>query len=395
MSETRSTISSLTNSTISSVAKNIPTSFTDIVDKWKSLDQQFQTYLIFTIITIIAIVYLGWMSYLSSLQTRNCTFMNDIYSEMNGNISSMKYDTSANLFDYYIKTAYNACSGGSYKNDYVDICNLKAIIKQGVRCLDFEVYSIDNQPVVSTSTIDDYHVKETFNYVPFGGKDSVMETINGYAFASGTAPNPTDPLIIHLRIKSNNLDMISNLASIFGNYSSLMLGKQYSYENEGKNLGRMPLSTFQNKIILIVDKNNTTFMQNDEFLEYVNMTSNSVFMRSYHYFDVYNTHDVNELTNFNKTGLTIVLPDKGINPPNPSPLYCRTWGCQMVAMRYQYVDSYLISDASFFDEDGHAFVLKPYDLRYHPIIVPDPNPPVKEYSYETRNITTPWYNFDF
>ena len=36
------------------------------------------------------------------------------------------------------------------------------------------------------------------NSVSFG---SVMDTINNYAFAGGTCPNPTDPIIIHLRIK--------------------------------------------------------------------------------------------------------------------------------------------------------------------------------------------------
>ena len=53
------------------------------------------------------------------------------------------------LYDYYIKTAYNACAGGSYKNDFVNICNLKAILKQGVRCLDFEIYSVDDKPPVN------------------------------------------------------------------------------------------------------------------------------------------------------------------------------------------------------------------------------------------------------
>jgi hypothetical protein len=89
--------------------------------------------------------------------------------------------------DYYIKTAYNACSGGAYRNSYVDISHLKTVIKQGVRCLDFEIYSIDNQPVVATSTSNDFFVKETFNYVPFGGENGVMDTINNHAFASGTA----------------------------------------------------------------------------------------------------------------------------------------------------------------------------------------------------------------
>ena len=47
------------------------------------------------------------------------------------------------LKDYYIKSAYNACSGGDYKNDYVDLCVMKDLLKQGVRGLDFEIFSIE------------------------------------------------------------------------------------------------------------------------------------------------------------------------------------------------------------------------------------------------------------
>ena len=44
-------------------------------------------------------------------------------------------------------------------------------------------------------------------------KYHIEDTINNYAFAGGTCPNPTDPLIIHLRIKSNNQDVYKKLAA--------------------------------------------------------------------------------------------------------------------------------------------------------------------------------------
>ena len=69
------------------------------------------------------------------------------------------------LRDFYIKTAHNCCAGGSFKNSYVDLCHLRTAIKQGVRCLDFEIYSIDDKPVVAASSVDDYTVKETYNSI--------------------------------------------------------------------------------------------------------------------------------------------------------------------------------------------------------------------------------------
>ena len=368
---------------------------TDYLSKLKSLDEDFQSYMIMALIFIILIIFIGYMIYLSKLDNSECDYMNNLYSTVDGNIrpiSGNDPDCKFNLYDYYIKTAYNACSGGSYKNDFVNICNLKAVLKQGVRCLDFEIYSVNNQPVVATSTSDDYYVKETFNSVSFG---SVMDTINNYAFAGGTCPNSTDPIIIHLRIKSNNQDMYTKLADIFKSYDNIMLGKEYSFENSGKNLGNMPLLNFKNKVILIVDRINNAFLESKEFLEYVNLTSNSVFMRGYNYYDVKNNPDTQELTEYNKRGMTIVFPDKGVSPPNPSGFLCRAYGCQMIAMRYQEVDNFLIENASFFDNCGYAFCLKPANLRYEPVTIPNPTPQNPAYSYATRNATTDYYSFNF
>jgi hypothetical protein len=360
----------------------------------KNMNEDMQSYMILALIFVILAIFIGYMIYLTQLEGKEVNFMNNLYSSIDGfikPISGNDNDLSYSLYDYYIKTAYNACSGGSYKNDFVDIGILKAIIKQGVRCLDFEIYSLNNQPIVATSTTDDYYVKETFNSVDFA---SVMDTIKNYAFSGGTCPNPTDPLIIHLRIKSNNQEMYSNLANLFKSYDKLMLGKDFSYENSGQNLGITPLLKFQNKIILIVDKINNSFLENPEFLEYVNLTSNSIFMRSYSFYQIKND-PVDDLAVYNQRNMTIVFPDSGTDPVNPSGLLCRGYGCQMVAMKYQTVDNNLIENTKYFDGAGYAFSLKPADLRYQPVTIPDPTPQNPAYSYATRNASTDYYSFNF
>ena len=367
----------------------------DYLSAIRNMNEDFQVYMIMAFIFIILIIFICYMIYLSRLETNECNYMNNIYSSVDGNIrpiSSNDPDCSGNLMDYYIKTAYNACSGGSYKNDFVDTCNLVAILRQGVRCLDFEIYSVNDQPVVATSTIDNYYVKETFNSVNFG---SVMDTITNYAFSGSTCPNPTDPLIIHLRFMSNNQPMYANLANIFKSNTKIMLGPGYSYESAGKNLGTVPLLSLQNKVILIVDRSNTSFLENEELVEYVNLTSNSMFMRSYDFYNIKNNPDINELTEFNKLGMTIVLADSGSNPANPSGIISRACGCQMVAMRYQLVDNNIMENASFFDNAGYAFALKPMNLRYEVVTVPAPTPQLAEYSYATRTSTTDYYSFNY
>ena len=54
--------------------------------------------------------------------------------------------------DYYIRTAYNACCTGQW-HSVVSTYALRDVIKQGARCLDFEIYSLQDQPVVATSTL--------------------------------------------------------------------------------------------------------------------------------------------------------------------------------------------------------------------------------------------------
>jgi len=133
--------------------------------------------------------------------------------------------------DYYVFSSYNSCNNNSTNtNNVVDTQSLKNVIAQGVRFLDFEIYSIQNEPVVATSSIpNNYFIKESNSSLPFR---NVFDSIINTSFNISTVPNPTDPLFVHLRIQSTNQKMFSNLALIFKNYenSGYILGPQYSFE---------------------------------------------------------------------------------------------------------------------------------------------------------------------
>jgi hypothetical protein len=149
-----------------------------------------------------------------------------------------------------------------------------------------------------------------------------------------------------------------------------------------------------NKVILIFDRSNTAFLENEDLTEYVNMTSNSIFMRAYSYYDVKNSPDLEELREYNKKNMTIVFPDSGSNPENPNGILVRDAGCQMVAMRFQYVDNYLMQNTGFFDNCSYAFCLKPIQLRYEPVVIDEAKTQDPALSYATRNVTTDFYSFD-
>jgi hypothetical protein len=369
-----------------SLQKTMTNKYEELVKNIRELDQTFITNMLVALIVFIICILLLYILYTSKLESRECSYMNKMY-DLNTKIRSNTADASDYLCNYYIKTAYNCCSGGRYKNDYVNVCNLKSVIKQGARCLDFEIYSVDGIPVVSTSTANNYYVKETYNYVKFS---DVMNIIQLYAFSDG-APNKLDPIILHLRFKSNNPEMYKALANIFKSYTRQMLGKEYSYINRNQNLGLIKLSRLKSKIVLIVDEGNKSFKDNAELVEYVNATSNSGNVRLYQYFQAKNIPDIDELENFHKIGgfMSIVLPDGGVNPPNPSADYTRMLGCQVVAMRYQYVDNFLLSDINFFDTNGYAFVRKQENMRYIPVTIDPPIPQNPELSYEEKTADAP------
>ena len=344
------------------------------------------------LLALILLCVIWWIYNKLTLNNNNCISMNKLYNKFPSvhTISISNDDFSHSFRDYYIKTAYNCCSAGTSKNDFMNICALKNCIRQGVRCLDFEIYSVDNSPVIAVSSQKSFDIKETYNTVSFS---NAMSIIADYAFSGSTCPTPGDPLIIHLRIMSNNkpiYDMMAN--TLYTTLSRRLLGKNFSYENNGKNFGQTLLKDLMGKVIIIVDKSNPLF--SDTLLnEYVNMASNSVFMRAIRFHDVKFTPDMQELIEFNKKNMSIVLPDLSPSNANPSSTLSLNYGCQMVALSLQSYDSSLEYYNEMFDLAGSAFVLKPKELRYIPVTIPTPLPPNPAYSYEKRDIKSDYYAF--
>jgi hypothetical protein len=192
--------------------------------------------------------------------------------------------------------------------------------------------------------------------------------------------------------------MFTNFAKLLEPYvnSSRLLGPEYSLTNYNQNFGDILLSKLKNKIVIIVDgKDNNSPFQNEQFIEYINMKSNGNYMRALQYYDIKNAQPSgDELITFNKTGMTLGMPDKGENPPNPSPIVMRETGCQLIAMRYQLIDGNIETNNIFFNDNNSAFVLKPDNLRYIPEMIPIPPMQNPQLSYATRTIQSDFYKFD-
>jgi len=349
-------------------------------------------YISYFIIALLIFAFFGYAVNKMRLNDANCNNLSKIYdsfpklSSFNPNNAAYQYL----LRDYYIKTAYNCCCGGQFKNDWVNVCALKNCISQGARVLDFEIFSVNDKPVISTSSVNNFHTKEMYNQIPI---EDALQIINSTAFTGGSCPCPNDPLILHFRISSNNSKIYEKMAdAIYSNIESKLLGKEYSYEYTGHNLGAVPLKEFMQKIIISIDRSNPLF-EETPLKEYVNIASNSIFLRGTRDYDIKYTPDTKELIEYNKKNMTFSMPDLSAFDNNSSPALNFSYGCQWVGMCFQNFDANMQFYSLFFDKTGHAFSLKPEHLRYIPVTIPVPTKQAPENSFTTRTHATDYYSF--
>jgi hypothetical protein len=300
------------------------------------------------------------------------------------------------LRNFYVKTALNCCCLGDWKNNYVDLIALQYAILQGYRCLDFEIYSVNDQPVVAASTHKKnfYHM-ETFNHLPFA---DVCARINEIAFSF--APNKEDPLLISLRIKSSNTAPGFIKGIIDGIKTFPTLGPEYNYEFGGHNLSKEPVKNFMGKVIIMVDVSNPivnqncttdpkTKVQTGECLnQYINIGINSPFLHKLDYeMGVKNTGNMTDLIEHNKKNMSLVFPDSPFTA-NVNFNVAKSMGCALIGMMPQLNDANLAAYNAAFNKAGCAFILKPPELCYQPIMIETPPPQDPALSFAGRNYST-------
>ena len=308
-------------------------------------------------------------------------FIDKTITSINPNDNQSKFK----LRDYYIKAAHNAFNPDKFKNTTVNMDAFLYVIARGCRFVDFEVFSVENQPVIASSSVNSYNYKETYNHIPVA---EAFEVLGSYVFSGAKCPNPGDPFIIHMRMMSQNITMYDNLAKIISQSKSVaryLLGPKYGREYQTKDLGNEDLLDFKGKIILMVDGTNPVYRKTKLF-ELVNMSSKSLFLSKYTYFGVKNVGDPAVFKDSNKKNMCLVLPEKAGRPLNQGHNGPFTWGCQIAAMCFQEEarDEKLKAYEDKFSSVGYAFVLKPEDLRYVPVTIAPPAPPNPKSSMESR-----------
>lgn len=361
-----------------------------LVEKFRSVTQGYQGHMIFglIIISLIIILLVTWIYKTLGLKEESCKKLEIIYQNnsfqtksfiMNNNISARKDNNSSNYFDiqyecllknYYVKTAYNCCCADGYKNNFVSECALIKCINLGARCLDFEIYSYNGEPIVAASTANNNSIKETFNYLKLS---HVFDILNSQSFSDVHTSCFNDPMFLHFRIMSENKTIYDKM----GTYIKDNLDKDNRYLLDENKYNYLHIQSdklltthitsydLKKKFIIMVNTKNNNLMDNSKLKKYVNLRSGSKNMKLLRYENVVAMGNNNPiLIDDSKTSLIMVLPNLNNSLENYDPVLPQVNGCQFIGMKFQNLDNNLYAYLKQFKDYGSfSFILKPSVLR--------------------------------
>ena len=358
-----------------------------------SSKQSFVKNIIYLIIAIIVVLITSYILNKIALNDESCNKMNrtltGTYYEpenLGNNFEpNKKYDNNDNVNNYWlgkpimlrnynIKSSYNSCCANLYKNGWVSECALREVIAQGCRFLDFEVYSYKGKPVVGVSTkVNDYYMKECYNYIPIG---NVFDTIKNRAFTAGNcAGTNKQPLIINLRFKTNNKDVLDDVAkslkNIFNNKLLNPCDSIYNYrstiisehDNGYDNFGNIGMDRIKGKVILFTDLTDDILLHTNKLRNRINMSSksnNRPHLKVYRYTEIIGkTQAETDWTN----NIIICLPDLSnmcqpmdYNKVNGTTNTDVDLGIQIFANCFQSESDELKAYIAYFNDKKSAFV---------------------------------------
>lgn len=287
------------------------------------------------------------------------------------------------LCDYYMASSAYSVFPGAEVFDYVSDKILPLIIKAGARLVELDIYAdSSDKPVVGLKN-QKLGVDYAYNTVPF---DACCVSIANNAFNSISSPVSSDPFILSLVFHTDKSNVLNACAEILKTTCrQYMLDETYAFQR--KNLAVEPVCNLQRKLV-IVSGGNVKGTLMDELVNLSWATSN---LRRLTYTQASQPHDSNELINYNRTHITMVVPDIEDDLVNSNPQILFTYGCQWVMMNYGSLDSMMEIYMGEFQEN--SLVLKPDALRplkpkkYKKPTLPDPS-----LSFQPMQQISPIYN---
>jgi hypothetical protein len=287
------------------------------------------------------------------------------------------------LADFYAASSSYSVFPGAEVYDYVSDTILPLAIKAGVRLVELDIYSDTNdKPVVGLKN-QKLGTDYAYNTVPF---EACCVSIANNAFNSISSPVSSDPFVLSLVFHTEKTKTINAAAEILKTTCrSHMLGSEYSYSR--KNLAIEPICNLQSKLIIVSGGGG---MKGTLFEELVNVSWSTSHLRRMTYTQASQPHDQDELIDYNRNNITMVVPDIGEDLVNNNPQILFTFGCQWIMMNYGSIDNMMEIYIGEFQEN--SLVLKPAALRpLKPKKYKKPQMPDPAVSYQPMKHTSPIY----
>lgn len=309
-------------------------------------------------------------------------------------INSVSFDRrDLPLSQYMIKASYLS----AYDGTNMTLDQLKSVLKRGCRFVDFELFTSQEGDVFMGYSVDpSFHVVKGYGKT-MDDRITIQQVFSCLATNSFGVlpPNPQDPMIIQLRVKSDDPSVYSTIANAI---KKTLLPKLYFDKTSGKAIivsKDTPLSEIMGKFIIVLDRSvnieplyvpSTCSGDNNSvsgclnIQDFVNIYSGGSEWRKIDYNPPNNLNDTTkgslmspiiDDTTDNKTilyanqtpvELNIVQPALNTELPKGNPdsvsiiSYVAKLGCQTLPMMFCYEDTGLLFYETFFRTFKTAFV---------------------------------------
>jgi hypothetical protein len=322
----------------------------------------------FAIVILILIYFFS-----PSFRVQRCVDRMSLYQNYQ-TLTSMDYNLIGTtiLCDYYVASAYNPCHCGYQMLDYTSEEVLLSCLQSGVRYIDLSIfnseYGASAFPVVSMG----YRVGEWKMMATDTPLETCFKLISENAFSvrsmTSGVNNYDDPLFIGLNLNTNsNIDCLNLIAALITKYfRDKMLDASYSYQNRN-DLWNISMEKLIGKVIFF----SSDGFQGSGLEEIINYcwdnydnNPNHTLQRIHYSTLTAKNFNGSKLIEYNKSGLTIVVPHKegDILNGNFDTTVAIQCGCQFISMEYQYIDSNMDNYITRFKDK--AFILKDDNLQH-------------------------------
>ena len=264
-------------------------------------------------------------------------------------VQSLSYNKIGHkrLGDFHFASAYNPCHNNNQYFTYLDFKITRSVLQTGVRCIHISLfndsYGEDALPVISEG-FKEGEWKMTLNYLDF---DEFCYELKQNIFSikksdDNGVPNPDDPFIICLNLKTNyNIHCLNRAyESIVRHFRHDLLHEKYNYQQS--NIADAPMNDLKKKIIIF----SSSGFEGSKLEEVINYSwSDDSSELSYIYKDELQTDvlDKGKMIKYNKKNMTIIVPHQegDYKTSNYNTQDAFDSGCQFIMMNYHYIDEYM------------------------------------------------------